>query len=215
MSERPSHSYLLDEEPHRVGDQVSCPTGRDSGGSSPARSFSRIGRGGADRQSAGHREQPEGSPQNAQGESEDRWWQSPGLGLPPSCRCSLAERHPELNCPTWGKGNSAQRKVRDAERELERAVSRYIRKMPFLWVEADDAPSKDSLRAHIERNAIALLSGWGTGSRQAVDPPSGTWLGRHCPVGKVRDAGLWNSRSVDGQYEHGFLRALQGVVRMM
>ncbi len=128
---------------------------------------------------------------------------------------ALGERHPELNCPTWRKRNSAPKGVREAEHELERAVSRHIRKMPFLWVGVDDPPSKDSLRAHIERNAIALLSGWGSGAQSTVDPPSGTWLGRHCSVGKVRDAGLWNSRSVDGQYEHGFLRALQGAVRMM
>jgi hypothetical protein len=47
---------------------------------------------------------------------------------------ALSARHRELQTPTSGQGQSAQRAIRDAEQELERAVSTYIGAMPFLWL---------------------------------------------------------------------------------
>ena len=61
-------------------------------------------------------------------------------------------------CETWGIGCAAQREVRDGELALERAVSKVIRAMPFLWLAVDDEPGPQSQRGYIERNAIALLS---------------------------------------------------------
>jgi hypothetical protein len=58
---------------------------------------------------------------------------------------------------TWGKGTSASRDVRIIEDPIENAVSQYLRRMPFLWLEVNDAPGPESLRGMIERNAIALL----------------------------------------------------------
>jgi hypothetical protein len=60
--------------------------------------------------------------------------------------------------PTWGEGNSAAKEIRAAEVELERAVSKVIGKMPFLWLSIGDEPGPDSLRGRIERNSIALLN---------------------------------------------------------
>jgi hypothetical protein len=59
----------------------------------------------------------------------------------------------------------------------ESEVSRFICKMPFVWIEADDDPGPGSLRGYIERNAIALLSNYG---KEPVDPPSPGWLGHYC-----------------------------------
>ncbi len=64
-----------------------------------------------------------------------------------------------LDCPTWdNRSVTASREVRDAERSLETAVSRTIGRMPFLWLAVEDAPVPSSLRGHVERNSIALLS---------------------------------------------------------
>jgi hypothetical protein len=59
---------------------------------------------------------------------------------------------------TWGKGSSAPKSTCIAEQPLEIEVSRYLGAMPLLWLEIGDVPSKESHRAVIERNAIALLS---------------------------------------------------------
>jgi hypothetical protein len=59
---------------------------------------------------------------------------------------------------TWGLGNSAPKETRDQEIDLEKAVSRAIGSMPFVWLEIDDEPNASSKRGHIERNSIALLS---------------------------------------------------------
>ena len=47
---------------------------------------------------------------------------------------------------------------------------------PFLWLHLNDAPGPDSKRGLIERNAIALLSGYRC---SAADGPSAKWLGHH------------------------------------
>jgi hypothetical protein len=109
--------------------------------------------------------------------------------------------------PSWGKGSSAKRPVRDAEAHVEKAVSAYIGSMPFLWVAANDEPGVESIRRTIERNAMALLScSSETGS--TADHPSSTWLGHHCPNDTLRCSGLWNVRDVDGRYDPGFLDLL-------
>ena len=59
--------------------------------------------------------------------------------------------------------------MKNAEADLERRVSAYIGQMPFLWLNVPDAPSPQSARGRIERNAIALLSNART---PAVDRPS-------------------------------------------
>src|SRR5262245_38524757 len=64
-------------------------------------------------------------------------------------------------CDSWDVGSSASADIRAGEVPLEAKVSRFICRMPFVWIEADDDPGPGSLRGYIERNAIALLSNFG------------------------------------------------------
>lgn len=110
--------------------------------------------------------------------------------------------------PTWGKGSSAARAVRDTEAGHEQLVSAHIGRMSILWVEVPDEPGRDSLRAYIERNAIALLSN----GLNPLDPPSDDWLGSHSPYPEIVRSGLWNLNHVGEQYDAEFLRVLHEFV---
>ncbi|MCK4872834.1 MAG: hypothetical protein KAS72_08930 [Phycisphaerales bacterium] len=113
-----------------------------------------------------------------------------------------------LNPDTWGRGSSAKGSVTDAERQVEQLVSVYIDDMPFLWVAANDEPSKDCDRAILERNSIGLLSrSCPTG--ETADVHSGEWLGSHSASDAVRRSHLWNVRDVDVQYDPRFLDLLE------
>ncbi len=115
-----------------------------------------------------------------------------------------------LNCPTWdNRRATAPPDVREREQALERAVSKVIGNMPFLWLAIEDEPGPGSLRGYIERNAIALLSNYG---KRPLDPASRSWLGHHCNREKVRSAGLWNSNHVEERYDPVFLDILAGLV---
>ncbi len=109
---------------------------------------------------------------------------------------------------SWGRSvaKEVRQEVTRTEDGLERAVSQYIGKMPFLWLKADDEPGPASMRKYIERNAVALLS---TASRLGIDPPSEGWLGWSCSHEKVRDSGLWNVDHVFEEYDPGFLDLLE------
>ena len=122
---------------------------------------------------------------------------------------ALIAHHPECTIGTWGKGSSAPSNVCATEFELEQTVSRIIGEMPFLWLEVDDPPGPRSRRGYIERNAIAMLSGY---NGLCVDPPSDDWLGLHCPREKVRRSGLWNQKHVKDDYDPGFLPELEDLV---
>ena len=113
------------------------------------------------------------------------------------------------NVPTWGRGNTASADVMRAENPFERDVSAVVRRMPFLWLKIDDEPGPSSLRGYTERNAIALLSNYG---RTPLDPPSASWLGRHCDRERVRNSGLWNSTHVDDACDSGFLGTFEELV---
>jgi hypothetical protein len=99
--------------------------------------------------------------------------------------------------------------LRAAETPVERAVSEHLRRMPFLWLPIGDEPGPASLRGHIERNTIALISNW---QKPPIDPPSGRWLGRSSGRGKVRLSGLWNQRHVEELYDPAFLDVLEKLV---
>lgn len=111
--------------------------------------------------------------------------------------------------PTWGLGSSATKEVRNAEQDLENKVSLHIRRMPFLFINIDDAPSPLSIRGLIERNAISILSNY---EKNAVDPPSKNWLGQKCNREKVRNSGLWNQRHVVDPYDPAFLSVLESLI---
>lgn len=108
--------------------------------------------------------------------------------------------------PNWGRGNSALRDVRENEIPLEQAVSEVLGEMSFLWLAINDSPGPASLRGYIERNAIALLSNY---RKEALDPPSSSWLGHFCSRDLVRTSGLWNQNHVNEHYEPEFLDILE------
>lgn len=110
---------------------------------------------------------------------------------------------------TWGHGNTAPRAVRDAEQPIEREVSRYIGAMPFLVVPILDGPGPGSKRGYIERNAIALLSGYGAAG---IDAPSSSWLGYSSARVRVCGSGLWNNNHVDEEYSREFLDVFRTLI---
>jgi len=69
---------------------------------------------------------------------------------------------------TWGRGRNAPKNIRASEAPLEMAVSEYICRMPFLWVGVEDAASRHSIRAQLERNSIRLLSNY---AKSPIDAP--------------------------------------------
>ena len=117
-----------------------------------------------------------------------------------------------FDCPSWGKGSSAPREIRQCELVLEQAVSREIGAMPFLWLEIRDEPGPDSRRGFIERNSIALLSHLG---KAALDAPSPRWLGLGCNRKLVRTSGLWNNKHVKESYNPAFLDTMEHLTHQM
>jgi len=118
----------------------------------------------------------------------------------------LARDRVELS--TWGEGGSAHRDVRLAERPHESRVSAYIGAMTVFWVRAEDEAGPHSVRAYIERNAIALLSN----HLKPVDHPSENWLGLHSRHEEIRWSGLWNLQHLDLDYDRVFLDELERLV---
>lgn len=112
--------------------------------------------------------------------------------------------------PDWWVGTNAAPTQRMAERGAELAVSRVIRRMPFLCLPVDDAAGLSSDRGYMERNAIALVS---SRTARALDPPSSAWLGRHARALKIRESGLWNVRHVGDTVDPAFLDRLRRRVR--
>ena len=129
---------------------------------------------------------------------------------------ALANR---INIPlpeSWGvagtAGEAARRlnvdrnAVNEAEAAIEALVSEYIGQMPFLWLNVSDDPGPNSSRGLIERNTIALLSGY---SRPAADRPSTEWLGQYSDRARVRLSGLWNNNHVHETYHPSFLYEME------
>ena len=129
---------------------------------------------------------------------------------------ALAKR---INIPlpeSWGVagsvGEAARRlnvdrvTVNEAESGIEALVSEYIGQMPFLWLNVNDAPGPNSNRGLIERNTIALLSGYRC---SAADGPSAKWLGHYSDRERVRLSGLWNNNHVDETYDPSFLDEME------
>ena len=96
--------------------------------------------------------------------------------------------------------------MNEAEAGIEARVSEYIGRMPFLWLNVNDAPGPNSNRSVIERNAIALLSSYRS---PAADGPSTDWLGHYSNRERVRLSGLWNNNHVDATYDPSFLDEME------
>jgi hypothetical protein len=120
------------------------------------------------------------------------------------------------NCtlPTWGNGSVAPLELRanpmarESEAILEKNVSSHIGAMTILWIDVPDEPSKTSMRAFIERNAIALLSN----HLSPVALASETWLGRYSARKEIRTSLLWNVKHVDETYAPAFLDVLEQAI---
>lgn len=123
---------------------------------------------------------------------------------------ALARRN-GLSVPTWGRGGSASREIREQEETLERDVSKVIRAMPFVWLPVEDEPGRENARGFIERNSIALLSNF---DEAPLDQASPTWLGRACErgEGRVKRSGLWNQNHVGENYDPTFLDTFESSV---
>ena len=129
---------------------------------------------------------------------------------------ALARRNGISLPPSWGVGmdpRAAARRlgldraaVKSAEADLEARVSRHIGDMPFLWLDVGDETGPASERGLIERNVIALLSGY---REPAPDPPSTDWLGQFSDRERVRCSGLWNNNHVDADYSSSFLDIIE------
>lgn len=116
--------------------------------------------------------------------------------------------YPDSIADAWPK-SSATPGVRNVEYPLERDVSEYIRRLPFLWVNIDDPPSKESARATVERTSIGLLSCPAT---VAADPPTASWLGHHAARSSIRASGLWNVDYVGLRHDPAGLAGLAAAV---
>ena len=122
---------------------------------------------------------------------------------------ALSIQTPSLKIATWGEKDSASRDVRNSERPLECLVSQRIGEMSIVFLPVEDEPGSDSLRGFIERNAIALLSGY---VESLIDPPSPNWLGHHSTRERVRRSGLWNNNHVDESVDPVFLDVFSDLV---
>lgn len=98
---------------------------------------------------------------------------------------------------SWGDGQNAPSEVRALERKHEMRVSEYLRALEVYVLEIDDVPNKDSLRAAVERQLIALCSE----ELHPIDRASENWLGRYSPMQSIVKSGLWNLRDVGRIYE--------------
>ncbi|WP_292393008.1 hypothetical protein [Methanoculleus sp. UBA303] len=116
--------------------------------------------------------------------------------------------YPASATALWGIGNTTRREAHEREWIVERDVSEYIGRMPFLWLPVDDEPGPESDRKVIEKNAIALLSA----VHGSPDHPSETWLGHACPHPDMRASALWNSDHVREPYDPAFLDLFEGYV---
>ncbi|MGE7473353.1 DUF6884 domain-containing protein [Bosea sp. NPDC003192] len=110
--------------------------------------------------------------------------------------------------PTWGAGQDASVQVKAVEVDHEIAVSRYLRELEVALIAIDDEPAKESLRASVEAQLIALCSE----GMHTIDVPSSHWLGRNSPVALIRGSGLWNIRGVGADYDPSARGSVSAIV---
>ncbi len=110
----------------------------------------------------------------------------------------------KCNLEFWGIGSTASTSVRATESEHEKQVSEILGAMSVLWIKVPDEASRESDRAFIERNSIALLSN----QFAPLDTPTMGWLGRFSPRREIRESSLWNLNHVNESYHPLFLEKL-------
>ncbi len=122
---------------------------------------------------------------------------------------ALMHRDPSLKFPSWGRGSSASREIRQSERPLEQKVSDFLGEMTLVVLPITDPAGPNSLRGLIEQNSISLLSGY---ENDIHDQPSECWLGSYSGRKRVRNSGLWNNNHVDEGYDPAFLDVMETLV---
>ncbi|MGY2200945.1 DUF6884 domain-containing protein [Pseudomonas gingeri] len=116
-----------------------------------------------------------------------------------------------FNSDTWGAGQHATAKIREAEVNLEQIVSAYLGVLEVFLIPISDEPSKDSLRAHVETQLIALC----TENFHTIDTPEDAWLGRFSPMSTIVKSGLWNLRDVAKEYNPSGLGSVAHLISML
>ncbi len=111
-------------------------------------------------------------------------------------RAMLVSDGQEHQLPSWGMGQDAPQHTRDTEQLHELRVSSYLKSLEVFVIPIDDPPSKDSMRAAVESQLIALCSE----NLEPIDKPSLSWLGHSSPMESIVYSGLWNLRDVGRQY---------------
>lgn len=111
---------------------------------------------------------------------------------------------------TWGDGQHASAEIREKETKLEQEVSGYLSNLEVFIIPIDDEPSKDSLRAHVETQLIALC----TESFEAIDGAAIDWLGKFSPMLPIVKSGLWNLRDVSKKYKPNNLGSVDYIISM-
>lgn len=114
------------------------------------------------------------------------------------------------NSENWGIGSNSSNEIRSFEYPIEIEVSKYIRSMPFIWIEIDDPPGPGSLRGYIERNSIALLSNY---RKDKIDQSSPEWLGLYSKNSAIINSGLWNVNHVNEKYDSNFLEVFKNLIK--
>lgn len=79
------------------------------------------------------------------------------------------------------------------------------KKIPSSTVGDVSKPAAQVFSEHL----IAFLSNYG---REAIDPPSPGWLGRHAASEEVRRSGLWNVNHVDETHDPAILDLVEHYV---
>jgi len=108
---------------------------------------------------------------------------------------------------SWGDGQHAPFHVRALEKEHEIRVSNYLCRLEVYTMKIDDTPNRNSLRAAVERQLIALCSE----RLQPIDHPSEKWLGNYSPMQSIVKSGLWNLRDVGRIYEPAALGSVDDI----
>lgn len=110
---------------------------------------------------------------------------------------------------SWGEGQDASVVTKTHEQAHELAVTRYLQQLDVVLLDIDDEPSKDSLRARVEAQLIALFS---EGMRP-IDLPAPKWLGLESPVAVIKRSGLWNIRGIGEKYDPAAVGSVTSFLR--
>ncbi|MFP3040256.1 hypothetical protein LQZ19_00390 [Treponema primitia] len=100
-------------------------------------------------------------------------------------------------CDTWkGKKNPKNDELKNKETAIEKKVSDYVAKLGIVVISINDESSKESDRAFIEKNTIALIAE----ANRKFDTISEKWLGREHTSDKINKTFLWNKDHVNYKF---------------